>query len=301
MLSSNPAEYRGSTFREVRDALFEDPYKELPYYTITLGSFFGFFRNKLYAACQRALNDPSDLLPPPGIQKLVHPLGVALTGEWKITEDNPYTGCFRNGFHGLVVVRSSVLLYNTVQGRPRGFAFAAKIFPTLDPDEQVKTVDLFTIDVLAGTMAKYYTGVELTNEPPLGFNTDLFRIFWVVIVTFATFFRANFDPIFRPLYRLAEHDVPIGEDIREPRWIRIKADPSCAEKVDRPDLRDELRVENYEGRSLRFNISVAPRQLRPDGARDWQEIGRVDLNESVTSHACDHRLVFNHPKLKHVF
>jgi hypothetical protein len=299
MSSVVPAEYKGSTFREVREQLFSDPYDKLPTYTITLKSFFGLFRNKLFAACHRALNDPSDMLPrSQEIQKLVHPLGIALTGNWKITEENPYTGCFKQGFQALVVVRSSVLLYKTERGSPRGFAFAAKLFPTLDPDERVKTIDLFTIDVLAGTLSDYYTEVALTNEPPLGFNSDVFRLFWVVLVTFATFFRANFNPVFRPLYRLAEFGLKEGEQRNMPQWIMIKADPSCAKKADKNDLRDELRVEYYPDRKLIFNISVAPRRLLPDGQKDWKRIGRVELTESVTSHTCDHRLVFNHPKLE---
>jgi hypothetical protein len=293
-------DYQGSTFGEVRRQLLSDPYDKLPTYTITLSSLFGLFRNKLFESCQRTLNDKSDLIPKSRhYQKLVHPLGIALMGKWLITEENPYTGYFKRGSRALVVVRCSVLLYKTEQGSPRGFAFAAKLFPTMDPSELVRTADLFAIDVLAGTYAKYYTDVELTNEPPLGFNSDVFRLFWVILVTFATFFRANINPVFRPLWPVAELGLGSGEKAKTPQWIMLKADPACG-KVDRQDLRDELRVENYKDGKLIFNISVAPKLRLPDGKKNWKRIGRVELTESVTSYSCDHCLVFNHPKLDRI-
>jgi hypothetical protein len=292
--------YRGSTFREVREQLLSDPYNTLPIYTITLKSFFGLFRNKLFEACQRTLNDKSDLIPKSRkYQKLVHPLGIALMGNWLVTEENDYTGYFKNGSKALVVVRCSVFFCKTQQGSPRGFAFAVKLFPTINPDKRVKTADLFTIDVLAGTYSRYYTDVELTNDPPLGFNRDMLRLFWIVLVTLATFFRANINPAFRPLRPVAEIGLRRGEKAIVPQWIMIKADPGCG-KVDRKDLRDELRVENYKNGRLIFNISVAPKQLLPSGQRNWKRIGRIELMESVTSYSCDHCLVFHHPRLDRI-
>jgi hypothetical protein len=288
--------YPGSTFKEVRDQVFSDPYPTLPEHVITLSTFYSGLSNLLLRATSRALNDASDLAP--HFQKLVHPNGIALTGTWNITEDSPYTGYFRRGATGLIIVRSSVLLYKTKAGSFRGFAFAGKIFPTLDPNQRVRTADFFTIDVLSGTNAKHFTDVALTNEPPLGFNSDVFRLLGVIIATFGTFIRADYNPVYRPVYQIAELGLRTGETACIPRWIQVKSWEGNG-KVDEPDYRNELRVENYPGGKLRFEISVASIAAARH-QQSWHRIGHIELTESVTSDSCDHRLVFQHPKLRQV-
>jgi len=295
-MNSTSSEYTGSTFNEVRNQVFSDPYSTLPTYEITLSSYYDMVRNLLLHACRRALTEEHDIVD--HFQRLVHPLGVALTGKWQITEDSPYTGLFRQGTEALLVARCSVLLYKTLQGDFRGFAFAGKIFPTLDPDERVKTVDFFTIDVLAGTLTKYFTSVELSNEAPLGFNSDVLKLFWVVTATFATFIRANWNPVYRPVYPVSEYGLKAGEVAMTPRWMMVKGWGGCGQ-VDTPDFRDELRVEGYSDQKLIFDVHVADKKLST-GGRDYQRIGRIVLDESVTSDSCDHRLKFRHPPLKGV-
>ena len=288
--------YNGSTFREVRDQVFKDPYKTLPSYTITLASLYGGLSNLLLKACRRALRDEHDIVD--HFQRLVHPVGIALTGKWQITEDSPYSGLFKKGTEALLVARCSVLLYKTLQEQFRGFAFAGKLFPTLDPDERVRTVDFFTIDVLSGTKAKYFTGVELSNHPPLGFNSDVLKLFWVVTATFAAFIRANWNPVARPLYELGEYGVGDGDKANTPRWMMLKGWGGSGQ-VDKPDFRDELRVENYLDGKLVFDIFAADKELAT-GGRDYRRIGNITLDASVTSDSCDHRLKFRHPPLKGV-
>jgi len=285
--------YHGSTFREVRDQVFSDPYDTLPSHTITLSSFYGGLSNLLLKACRRALTEEHDLVP--HFQRLVHPVGVALTGRWEMTHESPYTGLFRPGTEALILSRCSVLLYKTLQGQYRGFAFAGKIFPTLDEDERVKTVDFFTIDVLAGTLARFFTSVELSNEPPLGFNIDVLKLFWVVTVTFASFIRANLNPVMRPVTAVAEHGVREGELVRTPRWMMLRGWPGCG-TVDTPDFRNELRVEGYKDGRLVFEVFAAD-DLLPSGERNYKKLGYITLTESVTSDSCDHRLKFKHPVL----
>jgi hypothetical protein len=286
--------YRGSTFKEVRDQVFSDPYATLPMHTITLGSFYHGLANMLLRATSRALNDSSDLAP--YFQKLVHPNGVALTGTWNITEKSDYTGYFSQGSKALIIVRCSTLLYKTTRGSDRGFAFAGKLFPTMDPNQRVKTADFLTIDVLAGTKAAHYTDVALTNEPPLGFNLDVIRLLGVVIATFGSFIRADFNPVFRPTYPVAELGLPEGAVANSPRWIMVRAWPGSGQSEEE-DFRNELKVENYVNKTLRFNVSAASKRLL-SGDRDWRYLGHIDLTESVASESCDHRLVFQHPKLK---
>jgi hypothetical protein len=288
--------YQGSTFKEVRDQVFSDPYPTLPLHVVTLGSFFHGLKNVLLKATQRALNDPSDIAP--YFQKLVHPNGVALAGTWHITEKSPYTGYFSQGSTALIIARCSVLQYKTTRGNTRAFGFAGKVFPTTDPTKRVRTADFFTIDVLAGTKAAHYTDVALTNEPPTGFNIDVLRSFGVGLVAFLTFVRADHSPSFRPTYPVAELGLPEGTASASPHWIMLRASPGSGQS-ENADSRDELMIENYANHTLRFDLSTAETRL-PSGERNWKHMGHIDFTESVASESCDHRLVFQHPKLRKI-
>jgi hypothetical protein len=289
------SEYRGSTFQEVRDRVFSDPYGELPMHVITLGSFYRGLSNLLLRATLRTLNEPADLVP--YIQKLVHPNGVALAGTWNITEKSDYTGYFSQGSRALIIVRCSTLLYKTTRGSYRGFAFAGKIFPTLDPHKRVKTADFLTIDVLAGTKAERYTDVALTNEPPLGFNSDVIRLLGVVLATFGSFIQADYNPVFRPIYPVGELGLPKGATANIPKWMMVRAWPGSGQSNE-VDFRNELQIQNYRNNLLRFIVSVAPPERLLTGERNWRPLGHIDLTESIASESCDHRLVFQHPRLK---
>jgi len=292
-LSSN-TEYDGSSFREVRDAVFSDPYPAIPEYKITLASFYSGFKNILLADSRRRVSDSSDLVAP--FQKLVHPKGIALSGRWRITEKSPWTGCFAEGFEGLIIARCSVLLYETKQGQHRGFAFAGKIFPTLDPDQRVKTGNFVLIDVFTGSKEKYFTNAALTNDPPFGTNVNILRMFGILAAGTAAFMRADIRPFFRPIYPVAEVSVPAGGEVRTPRWMMVRGWPGSG-RVDREDFRDELRVENYPDQKLRFDLSAASGCL-PSCEKDWRRLGHIELTESVVSHSGDRRIVFRHPALR---
>jgi len=109
------------------------------------------------------------------LEKLLHPNGVCLSGTWEITEPSNYTGYFAQGKQGLIIGRASTTLTNTKEGRNRGFGFAGKLYPTMDPSETAKTANFFLIDVLFGTHAKHYLDVALTSEAKTGF--DFFNLF----------------------------------------------------------------------------------------------------------------------------
>lgn len=287
--------YQGSTFKEVRDQVFSDPYTVLPDHRISLASFYKGLTNLILRDSRRRVAEQADIVP--YFQKLVHPNGIALAGSWNITEASPYSGYFRQGARGLIIARCSTLLSQTKQGEPRGFAFAGKIFPTMDPNERVKTANFVTIDVLAGTRAKYFTEVALSNAPAIGFNFGLLQIFGALIGGTASFALADINPIFRPIYPVAEADLRPDEKVCSPKWMLIKASPNSGQ-VDREDFRDELNVRNYPGNKLRFDISAASDRL-PTWERNWRYLGHVELTESIASESCDHRLVFQHPKLRH--
>jgi hypothetical protein len=287
--------YRGSTFKEVRDQVFSDPYSTLPDHRISLASFYKRLKNLILQDSRRRVIEQADIVP--YFQKLVHPNGIAMTGTWNITETSPYSGYFRHGAKGLIVVRCSTLLSQTNQGEHRGFGFAGKIFPTMDPNEMVKTGSFVTIDVLAGTLARYYTDVALTNAPAIGFNLELITLLGALIGGTAAFILADLNPISRPIYPVAELGLRQGEAVKCPKWMMIRASPGTPH-VDRADFRDELDLRNYPSHKLRFDISVAADRL-PTLERDWRHLGHIELTESVASASCDHRLVFKHPKLRH--
>lgn len=286
--------YKGSTFKEVRDQVFSDPYKVLPQLRVTFRSFFRGFTNVLLKAAERALDDPSDLRP--YHTKMVHPNGCALFGTWNITEKSPYTGYFSQGSKALIAVRCSTALSHTTSGHYRGFGFVGKLFPTTNPLERVKTADFFAIDVFAGTKAAHFTDVELTNDVPTGFNIDAVFNFFAGLASVLTFRRADGNNNFRELYPIAELGLPEGAKAVVPRWIMIRASPSSG-KVNKADFRDELMVGNYPNKTLRFEIWVA-NALLPSGKRDVKEIGYIDLTESIASDSADHRLAFRHPRLR---
>lgn len=257
-------------------------------------SFFRGLTNVLAKAALRTLDDPSDIIP--YFQKLVHPNGVALAGIWNITEKSPYTGYFSQGSKGLIMVRCSVALSQTTRGHYRGFGFAGKLFPTTDPKKRVKTADFFAIDVFAGTKAPHFTDVELTNDTPTGFNISTLFNLASGLVAVLTFRRADGNNNFRQLYPIAELGMPEGAASVSPRWIMVKAWPGSG-KSEKADFRDELLVENYVNRTLRFEIWVADSKL-PTGERDVKRIGYIDLTESVASASCDHRLAYHHPRMR---
>jgi len=292
--STTSASYQGSTFKEVRDLVFSDPYPVLPQNRVTMLSFFRGLTNVLMKAALSTLDDRTDVKP--YFRKLVHPNGIALTGTWNITEETPYTGYFRKGSKGLIIVRCSVALSKTTRGHYRGFGFAGKLFPTTDPLKRVKTGDFFAIDVFAGTKAPHFTDVELTNDTPTGFNISAVLNFLPGLVSVLTFRRADGNNNFRQLYPISELGMPEGAPIVTPRWIMVRGWPGSG-KSEKADFRDELQVVNYKNHTLRFEIWVADKKL-PSGARDVKQIGYIDLTESIASESCDHRLSFQHPRMK---
>jgi len=283
--------YAGSRYSEVRAQLLSDPYTgTLPRYDVTIGSFFKAGKSVLWRDSRSVIDREADMVPP--MQKLVNPLGICFFGRWKITEETPYTGCLRTGTEHLIIVRCSNLLTNALRGTWRSFGFAGKIFPTLDPDELVETVNLTCLDDFGGTYAERFADVELSNEPPTSLHLGLaFPNLFVSAYALWTFVRAEKAPTYRSIYPLYEHGLAPGEKPRGPKWIRITTEEGIG-RSDAADFRDELRLANYKDGVLRFVVSAA--EEKKGGKKLWRRIGVVDLNEEVCSASGDHRLRFRH-------
>ena len=291
--------YQGSSFDQVWDQVVSDPYPELPHDTVTTASFFGFFVDHLLEASKRTLADHRDLLP--YFRKLLHPNGICLAGEWVITEANPYSGYFRPGSRGLIVVRASTALSNTERGQYRAFGFAGKIFPTLDPAQVVQTANFFTIENLGGTLRDYFLDAENTNDIIQVATTPTLVANAAVAAAVTTDFgKADPQPdssliAIRQLYPISELGASDPAAVRTPTWLMITGAPEVPRTL-ATDFRDELRVANYPG-GLRFDISVSDQGTR-QGPKVWTRIGYIQVDDDAVSASCDHRLHFSHPKFK---
>jgi len=172
--------YSGSRFREVRDAVFSEPYpgiwesdERMPMYQVTLKSLLtgvlSFGNYKFRQAVARAVDSHADLRWGPdrrGFRRMLHPNGVCLSGIWEITEPTPYSGYFAEGSRGLVIGRYSTCC-ETRRGRSRSLALIGKLFPTTDPDhaDPLRTASFVTQQDIGGDNTRYINDVELLNAP----------------------------------------------------------------------------------------------------------------------------------------
>ncbi len=307
------AEYQGSSFSEVEAIILNpspivDNYKQikevksyqnpekLPHYWVHSGNFTTKQEGKtidlLAQDAHRTISEQYDYYP--RLEKRLHSNGICLTGYWEITEPSEYTGYFAQGKKALTIVRASAALSNTrTDNGKRGFGLAVKLFPTENPDEVVKTANFFTIDVLLGTLAKHYLDVAMTNEPDAGF--DLSNILTGFHASMALS-KADKNPMYRPLYPVAELGLAPDTASKAPTWIKIQASSNMP-RIDQADFRDELDIANYPD-GLSFDIYVSDTTKDPKASDDWQYLGMIQLDQSVVSYGCDRQLHFAHPKIR---
>lgn len=282
-------DYIGSNADQVWQQVTSDGY-ELPNNKISFHSLYGFFKDKIERSAKRTLSDRSDILPQ--FNKLAHPNGVCLKGTWEIDQDSIYSGYFKKGSKAVIIARASTAMSHTKKGKYRAFGFAGKIFPQDENDTSslVKTANFFMVDDLGGTKAEHYTDVTMTNEPAVSKTQDIFLHVAYAIKLALTFGQADNNPGMRQLYEVST----LGDDIEvvTPKWMSVSA--RVDQKIDEADFRDELNIDNYNG-NLVFDISVA-NQVDELGNKNWKRIGSININDSIVSNSCDHRLHFHHPK-----
>lgn len=283
-------QYHGSSIESVWNQVTSDEYK-LPQNKVSFSSLFGWGVNKIKNAANRTLADRSDVIRQ--FDKLAHPNGVCLKGEWNITEDNRYSGYFKKGSKALIVARASTALSDTKKGQLRGFGLAGKLFPTSDESQIVKTANFFVVDDLGGTKAEHYTDVKLINEPAASKTAAVLLKLTYALKLAVTFGKADSNPGIRQLYEISELGQSSAETIVTPRYFAIHA--KSGQSVDEADFRDELNVRNYDNDQIIFNISVAA-DKDSEGNPKFETIGTITFNQSSVSNSCDHRLHFHHPK-----
>ena len=299
--------YEGSTFEEVRAAVWAAPYQALPQWTVdsdTLGASGDDDGNHLLAAARRTLGNRADLVDFPGGRKLFQANGICFTGTWRIDGASRWPGLYSAGTEALLIARASVSMSNTRRGGKRAFALAGKLFPTTDPRERVHTANFFAMENALGTDDTHFLDAVLDNHPVIeGLPPSLRQLFLGLRIQSdlksadRAFGAAPPDPTYRPLYPLAEAGPRAGAPGSAPRWMQLTVEPGTP-RVDQPDFRDELRLSGYPDGRLRFVVRVADDAEGGKQAARWERIGVVEFTEDVASPGCDGRLHFAHPPLR---
>ncbi len=292
------ADFQGSQISKVWEVIENSPYDQLPQVKVNMKRLKKWGASKLKEASNRTIKNEEDLLP--YFEKLVHPNGICLIGKWNITQDSEYSGYFKNKTTGLIISRASAALSETKSGKRRSFGMAGKIYPTDDfyHSENLKPANFFTIDDLAGTKIEKYSMTKLTNQPKLTFNFGMIWIIKMASFISSTFKKADSNPGLRQLWQISS----LGEDnsslINTPMWLRLSANKD-SQFSDASDFRDEIKNNIESIGEMVFNIEVAGQMSKgKNQAQNFKKIGTVTYTKAVASKGCDHRLHFNHPKIR---
>lgn len=288
--SASASDYNGSSPKDIWKILKSDLYRELPSATVSYQSLFDGAISLIERSALRTLNDENDLLS--RFNKLAHPNGVCLKGNWMISEKTNYSGLFKKNSEAIIIARASVALSETESGSLRGMGFAGKLFPTANESEKVKTANFFLIDDLGGTKAAHYTDVEMTNEPKVSTTFAVLANLKYAFELARTFKKVDENPTKRQVYEIAEATREKTEKLKSPKWMMIKASAEQF-KLDEADFRNEINLTLSRG-SLSFDIFTA--ESANGKQKNWQKIGRIVFDESIASDSCDHKLHFHHPK-----
>ena len=318
--------YKGSTFREVVDAVFANPYQRvwgangeapLPVHEVTFGSIMhGVLqsgRTALLKAAERTVDSGADLRWGPdrrGFRRLLHPNGICLIGRWQIAEPSTYSGYFAAGKTALVVARYSTCCAETRRGFTRSLSMVGKLFPTADSQDTrpLRPANFITQQDIGGDHTDFINDVELRNAP----DTTVLRRgagLPIILVTGLALARADKMPSIRQLYEIAELGKPATEPTRTPEYMRLLVAPDQPRIAgDRIDFRDEVMAQIYDRgdptpkRTLTFTIEVTdegrttgPNVRERRTFSNWRRLGTIVFDRAVASHNGDAVIHFNHP------
>ena len=271
-------EYHGATYRQVKDAAFSGPYPELPYHKGLGPSTF----LQLLADSSRNMYDRRDIRP--HYDKLIHSNGVVYAGTWKIDQASRCTGYFARGAEGLLIARISVAGPFIKRGHRRALGIAGKVFPTLDPDQRVWPGNFVTVSGLSGTRAPHVLDIVPTNYASPGWDPGANLINRVLFRLMDT------RPGYRQVFPLSTLGVAPGSPVVTPDLMMLKVAEGTP-RIDAKDFRDEIRLKNYPGRRLVYDILV--KNFDDTG---WQRLGSMTLTEDTVSEGSDKRLHFWIPR-----
>jgi hypothetical protein len=317
--------YRGSRYAEVRDALYENPYRDgrsgqaegpLPMFESTIrNAWRGTVHPPRYLqqASARTIDTHADLrwgVDRKGFRRILAPNGICVLGTWEITADSPYTGYFQKGAKGLTIGRVSSDGSETRRGQRRSISLGMKIYPTMDPDHPTPLIPAGVIaqEDLGGMHTDYVNDAELRNRP----NVHSYRRGIHVLVMLRAglyFFRLDKVADVRQLHEIAELGKPATVPTRCPEHMLLKMAPGQQRIEGRElDFRDEIYRQLFKPGdqeptgSMDFDIFVsdtAKAQGFPGFRRvvvsDWQRLGTLRFTAAVASYNADHVIHFHHP------
>ena len=318
--------YRGSRYADVRDAIRANPYRPawgrvgdppLPVFPVTFASVIrgALSRGRYHFlhAAERTVDSRADLrwgADRTGFRRLLHPNGVCLFGEWRITEETAYSGYFAKGSRALLVTRYSTCCTETRRGHVRSLAMVGKLFPTTDPNHPtpLATANFITQEDIGGAFSASINDAELLNAP----ETTAFRRgsgLPIILVTGLVLQRADRMPTIRQLYEIAELGQPAGHPTRSPEYMRLRVAKSQPRiPGDAIDFRDEVMAQIFDPgdpapkRTLTFDIEVTD-QGETHGSKlrerrtfaNWRRIGEMVFSDAVVSANGDRVVHFHHP------
>lgn len=319
--------YEGNSFNFVKNKVFQTPYESLPHYKIqkkTFGKKGKNENNAVYQAAKRTLSVADDFLSFPGEQKLFQANGICFSGFWIIDKPSAYTGLFQYLTRSRVIARASVALDGTTQSDKRAFGMALKLFPEENPDTKSPTYNAFVMNTMAGVVNKHVLDLSMDNEPargglpPFAKLAVAYRILKDFKAADKTLSSTGPQVGFRPVTHLAQYkstqpvtvsdqdmqknEVEPTQMVVAPRWLRLTPEENVP-RVDQDDFRDELELEHYPNKMLSWSIDVANatnhdiETKNKKSKAQWETIGKLTFDESVTSAVCDQQLHFAHPKL----
>jgi hypothetical protein len=324
-LTADDKAYQGSRFRDVKAAIFANPYQkiwgaagepELPFYNVTNRNVFkgalpGGQPPQFRLASIRTLDSLADLRwgeDGRGFRRVVRPHAVCATGVWEVTEDNPYSGYFRKGSRGVVIARISLAVTHTLAGRRRSYGLVFKLYPTTDEnhEELLKPANVILADDLGGSTSSHLTDVQLTNAPHVtGWNRG--SQLPVLLLEGMIFTLIDSKPSMRQVYTIAELGKAPDEPARTPELMRLKASPGQP-RLDEADVRHEVLAHIFDRgnpepqRTLSFDIAVSDTGKRYDfglfarqTVKSWQTIGKLTFSNAVASYNGDFVIHFHHP------
>jgi hypothetical protein len=319
------------SYENVKKAVFDSPYygdkwggperRLLPIYKQTLGSILrGFFPHGkyfLYQAAKRTVRSRADLRWGPdrqGFRRLLHPMGICLTGTWKITgapENKNYTGYFKSGTEARIIARYSTGGSKPWGGHYRSLALVGKIYSTKDDVTQIPTegpAHFFAQEDLGATFTNNIREAILTNSPPVSpWNRGKDIVF--LLINGLTLLAGDTKNSERQLYEIAELGKSKDTPTSCPRFMRLTvADETPKVGGDGADFREEIlgiiydRGDATPKRKLIFDIAVSDTGTKwkavaefLTGQEPWTKIGQIVFDEAAASYNGDFVIHFHHP------
>tara|TARA_Y100000768_G_scaffold388410_1_gene384205 strand:+ start:4402 stop:5325 length:924 start_codon:yes stop_codon:yes gene_type:complete len=285
------------SFSKVRTAVFTKPLATLPQVDgISLKGIINAFiahKGKIVADSRSIFQSESDFRAES--VKLLHPRGVCSYGKWVIDEENKFTGLFEKGTEVPVIVRFSSGTATSAKEKKsteRIFGIAIKVFPSQDAHEDVVSTNIIGLDQYGFEASKRRSFFfEDKNKKPVYF-TNVAPAKSFIGKTLAKFFDRFDKPNFaRLVYKTAQIDQynRIVDKFKSPYEVRFV--PSIEMPlISKYDFRQELLSLNNL-KPIKLDIWA----YRDENSRLYnKKIGKIILDKSVVSNACDKTLHFHH-------